>query len=55
VISAVGTQTVQIDLTDLYHSETQILRCDSLNLDVVESGTRLSLLTQYFESGQFAP
>jgi NADPH:quinone reductase-like Zn-dependent oxidoreductase len=55
VISAVGTQTVQIDLTDLYHNETQILGCNSGSLDVVECCTRLKLLRPYFESGQFRP
>jgi len=55
VISAVGTQTVQIDLTDLYHNETRILGCNSASLDVVECGTRLHELTPYFESGQFRP
>jgi NADPH:quinone reductase len=55
VISTVGTRTVQIDLVDLYRNETRILGCNSLNLDVAESGTRLNLLTPYFESGQFHP
>jgi NADPH:quinone reductase-like Zn-dependent oxidoreductase len=55
VLSAVGTRTVEIDLVDLYHNETRILGCDSTSLDVVESGTRLNLLTPYFESGQFRP
>jgi NADPH2:quinone reductase len=55
VISAVGPQTVEIDLRGLYHNETQILGCNSANLDVVESGRRLSQLAPYFESGQFRP
>jgi NADPH:quinone reductase len=55
VISAVGTHTVEIDLTDLYHNETRILGCNSTALDVVECAARLSLLTPYFESGQFRP
>ena len=55
VISAVGTQTVQIDLPDLYHNETRILGCNSASLDVVECATRLNQLTPYFESGQFRP
>jgi NADPH:quinone reductase len=55
VISAVGTRTVEIDLVDLYRNETRILGCSSGSLDVVESGSRLSLLTPYFESGQFRP
>ncbi len=55
VISAVGTRTVQIDLTDLYHNETRILGCNSGCLDVVECGARLKLLAPYFESGQFRP
>jgi NADPH:quinone reductase len=55
VISAVGTQTVKIDLTDLYHNETRILGCNSASLDVVQCATRLNQLTPYFESGQFRP
>jgi NADPH:quinone reductase len=55
VISAVGTQTVQIDLPALYHNETQILGCNSASLDVVECCARLRQLTPYFESGQFRP
>jgi NADPH:quinone reductase len=55
VISAVGEQNVDIDLVALYHNETQILGCNSANLDVAESGARLNLLTPYFESGQFRP
>jgi NADPH:quinone reductase len=55
VISAVGTHTVQINLTDLYRNETRILGCNSASLDVVECGTRLRQLTPYFESGQFRP
>ncbi|WP_433444696.1 zinc-binding dehydrogenase [Nonomuraea sp. CA-141351] len=52
VISAVGTRTVEIDL---YRKETRILGCNSLRLDVVESGERLAQLAPYFESGQFRP
>ena len=48
-------RTIEIDLADLYHNETQILGCNSGSLDVAECGTRLSLLTPYFESGQFRP
>ena len=55
VISAVGRRTVEIDLIELYHNETRILGADSRKLDVVESGERLTLLTPYFESGQFHP
>jgi NADPH:quinone reductase len=55
VISAIGTHTVPINLTDLYHNETRILGCNSASLDVVECGTRLNQLTPYFESGQFRP
>jgi NADPH:quinone reductase len=55
VISAVGTHTVEIDLTALYHNETRILGCNSAALDVVECDARLNLLTPYFESGQFRP
>jgi NADPH:quinone reductase len=55
VISAVGTRTVQIDLIGLYRNETQILGCSSGSLDVVGCGTRLNMLTPYFESAQFRP
>ena len=55
VINAVGHRNVEIDLIDLYRNETRILGCNTLNLDVTESGTRLSQLTPYFESGQFRP
>ncbi|WP_405984095.1 zinc-binding alcohol dehydrogenase family protein [Streptomyces sp. NBC_00872] len=55
VISAVGTRTAEIDLVDLYHNDTRILGCNSLSLDVTESGARLDSLTPYFESGQFRP
>jgi NADPH:quinone reductase len=55
VISAVGRRKVEIDLIDLYRNETRILGCNSLNLDVAESGSRLSRLAPYFESGQFRP
>jgi NADPH2:quinone reductase len=55
VISAVGTRTVEIDLIALYRNETRILGCNSLRLDVVESGKRLAQLAPYFESGQFRP
>jgi NADPH:quinone reductase len=55
VISAVGTRTVEIDLIHLYRNETRILGCNSLNLDVVESGARLDRLTPHFDSGQFRP
>ncbi|HYZ54680.1 MAG TPA: zinc-binding alcohol dehydrogenase family protein [Streptosporangiaceae bacterium] len=55
VISAVGTRTAEIDLIDLYRNETRILGCNSVSLDVAESGARLNLLTPYFESGQFRP
>jgi NADPH:quinone reductase len=55
VINAVGPRKVEIDLIDLYRNETRILGCNTLNLDVAESGPRLSQLTPYFESGQFRP
>lgn len=55
VISAVGTRTVEIDLVEFYHNETRLLGADSRRLDVVDSAKRLTLLTPYFESGQFRP
>jgi NADPH:quinone reductase len=55
VINAAGHRTVEIDLIDLYRNESRILGCNTLTLDVAESGTRLSRLTPYFESGQFRP
>jgi len=55
VISAVGAQTVEIDLVGLYRNETRILGCNSGNYDVVESGALLQRLTPFFDSGQFRP
>jgi NADPH:quinone reductase len=55
VISAVGTHTVEIDLTALYHNETRILGCNSASLNLVECSARLNLLRPYFESGRFRP
>jgi NADPH:quinone reductase len=55
VINAVAHRKVEIDLIDLYRNETRILGCNTLNLDVAESGPRLRRLTPYFESGQFRP
>ncbi len=55
VINAVAHRKVEIDLIDLYRNETRILGCNTLNLDVAESGLRLNRLTPYFESGQFRP
>jgi NADPH:quinone reductase len=55
VISTVGTRTVDIDLTDLYHNESRILGCNSGSLDVVECAALLNQLAPYFESGQFRP
>jgi NADPH:quinone reductase len=55
VISAVGTQTVEINLVDLYRNETRIYGCNSGNYDVVESGARLQRLAPFFDSGQFHP
>jgi NADPH:quinone reductase len=52
VINAAARRTVEIDL---YRNETRILGCNTLNLDVAESGARLNRLTPYFESGQFHP
>jgi NADPH2:quinone reductase len=55
VISAVGTQTVEINLVGLYRNETRIFGCNSGNYDVVESGARLKRLAPFFDSGQFRP
>ncbi|HEX4788434.1 MAG TPA: zinc-binding alcohol dehydrogenase family protein [Actinospica sp.] len=55
VISSVGTRHVRIDLPDFYHGEFQMLGADSRKLDASESGERLSLLTPFFERGEFRP
>lgn len=55
VISAVGSRTVEIDLIDLYHNETQILGSDSRKLDAVRSARRLERLSLYFERGDLRP
>ncbi|MEU0966206.1 zinc-binding alcohol dehydrogenase family protein [Streptomyces sp. NPDC005917] len=55
VISAVGTKTVEINLPDFYHREAQMLGADSRKLGVTESAERLTLLTPYFERGDFRP
>jgi NADPH:quinone reductase len=55
VISAVGTRTVQFDMIDFYHNETQLLGVDSTQLGVVASGALLAEMTPYFESGAFRP
>jgi NADPH2:quinone reductase len=55
VISAVGTQTVELNLVSLYRNETRIFGCNSGNYDVVQSGARLQRLAPFFDSGQFRP
>jgi NADPH2:quinone reductase len=55
VISAVGSRTVEIDLIDLYHNETQILGSDSRKFDAVRSARRLDRLSEYFERGLLRP
>jgi NADPH:quinone reductase len=55
VISAVGSRTVEIDLIDLYHNETQILGSDSRKFDAVQSARRLERLSEYFERGDLCP
>jgi NADPH:quinone reductase-like Zn-dependent oxidoreductase len=55
VISAVGTQTAEINLVGLYRNETRIYGCNSGNSDVVESSARLQRLAPFFDSGQFRP
>ena len=53
VISAVGADTVDIDLRALYHNETRILGVDSTKLSVVDSAQRLQEMGPYFESDEF--
>jgi NADPH:quinone reductase len=55
VISAIGTDTVDINLKDLYHNETRILGADSGKLSVVDSARLLQKMLPYFESGEFRP
>jgi NADPH:quinone reductase len=55
VISAVGTQTVEINLVGLYRNETRIFGCNSGNYDVVQSGALLQRLAPFFDTGQFRP
>ncbi|HEY3467194.1 quinone oxidoreductase family protein [Amycolatopsis sp.] len=55
VISAVGTPVVELNLPDFYHREARLLGADSRKLDVTESAERLTLLTPYFERGEFRP
>ncbi|HUB40091.1 MAG TPA: zinc-binding alcohol dehydrogenase family protein [Streptosporangiaceae bacterium] len=55
VISAVGRQTVEINLVTLYRNETRIYGCNSGNYDVVQSGALLKRLTPFFDAGQFRP
>lgn len=55
VISAVGTPMVEIHLPDFYHREARLLGADSRQLDVTESAERLTLLTPFFERGEFRP
>jgi NADPH2:quinone reductase len=55
VISAVGSPAVEINLRDLYRSETRVLGADSGKLSVVDSARRLEQMAPYFESGKFRP
>jgi NADPH:quinone reductase-like Zn-dependent oxidoreductase len=55
VISAIGVDTVDINLKDLYHNETRILGADSGKLSVVDSARLLQKMLPYFESGEFRP
>jgi NADPH:quinone reductase len=55
VISAVGTQTVEINLKKLYHNELRIMGCDSSRLSVVDCAKRLDEMRPYFDSGHFRP
>jgi len=55
VISAIGSNPVEIDLKALYRNETRIFGIDSTKLGVVESARRLDEMGRYFESGEFRP
>jgi NADPH:quinone reductase-like Zn-dependent oxidoreductase len=55
VISAVGSNMVEIDLKALYRNETRIFGIDSTKLGVVDCARLLEQLASYFESGQFRP
>jgi NADPH:quinone reductase-like Zn-dependent oxidoreductase len=55
VISAIGVDTVDIHLKDLYHNETRILGADSGKLSAVDSAQLLQKMLPYFESGEFRP
>jgi NADPH:quinone reductase len=55
VISAIGSDRVEIDLKALYRNETRIFGADSTKLRVVDSARRLEKMGPYFESGDFRP
>jgi NADPH:quinone reductase-like Zn-dependent oxidoreductase len=55
VISAIGSNMVEIDLKTLYRNETRIFGIDSTQLGVVDCARRLEQMASYFESGQFRP
>lgn len=55
VISAIGSNPVEIDLKALYRNETRIFGADSTKLGVVESARRLDKMGPYFESGDYRP
>jgi NADPH:quinone reductase len=55
VISAIGSNAVEIDLKALYRNETRIFGADSTKLSVVDSARRLEEMGPYFESGEFRP
>jgi NADPH:quinone reductase len=55
VISAMGSDSVEIDLKALYRNETRIFGADSTKLGVVDSARRLQEMAPYFESGEFRP
>lgn len=55
VISAVGSNMVEIDLKALYRNETRVFGIDSTKLGVVDCARLLEQLASYFESGRFRP
>ncbi|MDT5098345.1 MAG: NADPH:quinone reductase [Mycobacterium sp.] len=55
VINAVGNRVVPIDLIDFYRNESRLLGVNSSFVGVAESGSRLTEMASYFESGAFRP
>lgn len=55
VISATGSNTVDIDVKALYRNEIRILGVDSGKLTATDSAHLLQEMLPYFESGEFRP